>query len=273
MALLPDVRRPRERAMINLHVAAAERLSPSFVKVTLTGEALTRFRPSGPDQAFRMFFRRPGQQRLTMPTFANEAWMAQLIVQPTSRRPWVRMYTVRAIRPHLDELDVEIALHDGAHGPSPATAWALSTGPGDPVGIFDEGYTYQPPPATRRQLLVADESALPAVLAILERASPDLHAEVFLEVPDEADIRPDVTKPANTTVHWLPRNDPTLRPGTLALGTVRGARLSAPPEYAWVAGESALATGIRRHLVNDRRLPKSAVTFTGYWRHGHSAPG
>ncbi|MFT4124854.1 MAG: siderophore-interacting protein [Gordonia sp. (in: high G+C Gram-positive bacteria)] len=259
--------------MITLEVAAVERLSPGFARVTLAGAGLDKFRPAGPDQGFRMFFRRPGQQRLSMPTIANEAWMAQLIVQPVSRRPWVRMHTVRAIRPDERQLDVEIALHDGPHGPSPATTWALNTGPGDPVGIFDEGYTYQPVLDARRQLLVADESALPAVLAILEQASPTLSAEVFLEVPTDADIRPDIACPEDTTIHWLPRDNPTLTPGTLALEAVRNANLSISPDYTWVAGESALATGVRRHLVGDRRFPKSTITFTGYWRHGHAAPG
>ncbi|NKS54207.1 SIP domain-containing protein [Rhodococcus hoagii] len=271
--MIPRVRRPRERAMITLQVAAAERLSPSFIKVTLTGADLDKFQPGGPDQGFRMFFRRPGQQRLSMPTIANEAWMAQLIVQPTSRRPWVRMYTVRDIRPQVHEVDVEIALHEGPHGPSPATAWAINTGPGDPVGIFDEGHTYQPSPDAHRQLLVADESALPAVLAILEQAPSALSAEVFLEVPIDADVRANITCTENTRIHWLPRNDPALKPGTLALDAVKNASLPTALDYAWVAGESALATGVRRHLVNDRRIPKSAITFTGYWRHGHASPG
>jgi NADPH-dependent ferric siderophore reductase len=40
-----------------------------------------------------------------------------------------------------------------------------------------------------------------------------------------------------------------------------------------VAGESALATGLRRHLVQDRQVPKSDITFFGYWRHGKTSPG
>nr|WP_308204123.1 SIP domain-containing protein [Goodfellowiella coeruleoviolacea] len=41
----------------------------------------------------------------------------------------------------------------------------------------------------------------------------------------------------------------------------------------WVAGEAKLATGLRRHLVNDRGVPKSDIAFFGYWRHGRSSPG
>jgi NADPH-dependent ferric siderophore reductase len=38
------------------------------------------------------------------------------------------------------------------------------------------------------------------------------------------------------------------------------------PVNAFAAGESKLATGARRHLVNDRRVPKANITFCGYWR-------
>jgi NADPH-dependent ferric siderophore reductase len=30
---------------------------------------------------------------------------------------------------------------------------------------------------------------------------------------------------------------------------------------------------VRRHLVNDRGVPKADISFAGYWRRGWSAPG
>ena len=38
--------------------------------------------------------------------------------------------------------------------------------------------------------------------------------------------------------------------------------------FAWLAGESALVTDLRRWLVAERGLPKARVQFTGYWRRG-----
>ncbi|MGR0318693.1 SIP domain-containing protein [Agromyces sp. ZXT2-3] len=35
---------------------------------------------------------------------------------------------------------------------------------------------------------------------------------------------------------------------------------------AFAAGESKLATGARRRLVNEWGVPKADVTFCGYWR-------
>jgi NADPH-dependent ferric siderophore reductase len=60
-----------------------------------------------------------------------------------------------------------------------------------------------PAPDATWQLLVGDESALPA---ILERSAHALPAEVFLEVPADGDIRREVT--ASARIHWLPRDVP-----------------------------------------------------------------
>ncbi|MBD0323645.1 MAG: SIP domain-containing protein, partial [Aldersonia sp.] len=51
---------------------------------------------------------------------------------------------------------------------------------------------------------------------------------------------------------------------------VKAANLPDGPAYAFVAGESQLAIGVRRHLVNDRKFDKADVTFTGFWRVGKS---
>ncbi|MGW5723992.1 siderophore-interacting protein [Amycolatopsis sp. NPDC003865] len=138
--------------------------------------------------------------------------------------------------------------------------------------MFDLGVSYLPPPGVSWQLLAGDESALPAIPAILEGAPSDLVAEVFLEVPSTADVRP-VRAPPGARVHWLPRDEPGRRPGTPALKTIEPAELPEERSYTWVAGESALATGVRRHLVRERGRPKGDIAFLGYWRQGRAAPG
>ncbi|MGN9788105.1 siderophore-interacting protein [Nonomuraea sp. ZG12] len=111
---------------------------------------------------------------------------------------------------------------------------------------------------------------MPATLAILERSASALPAEVFLEVPAREDIRSDVIAPPGTTIHWLPRRDPGARPGALALQAVKQAQLPAGRFYTWVAGESSLATRLRRHLVSERHILKSDVCFRGYFSHGRA---
>lgn len=38
--------------------------------------------------------------------------------------------------------------------------------------------------------------------------------------------------------------------------------------YAWIAGESKVVTGLRRHLVNELGIERGQVAFLGYWREG-----
>lgn len=38
--------------------------------------------------------------------------------------------------------------------------------------------------------------------------------------------------------------------------------------YAWIAGESRVVTGLRRHLVTELGVDRGQVAFMGYWREG-----
>ncbi|MFE2378805.1 siderophore-interacting protein [Streptomyces sp. NPDC059398] len=264
----PRVRPPAERTMITLEVRRRELLTPGFATVTLGGPSVRELVAVGGDQAVRLFFPRIGQTALRMPTASNEAWMAQVMLMSKTVRPWVRNLTVRRVRPAEQEIDIEFALH----GDSPMSSWVRRARPGDPAGIFDLGTTYRRPEHARAQLLVGDETALPAVLSILDGDPHPPPTEVYLEVASAADIRP-LRTPPGVRVHWLSRDDDAIRPGSRALEAVLTAQLPSVPLYAWVAGESRLATGVRRHLVNDRGVPKRDVSFAGYWRMGWSTPG
>src|SRR5689334_281618 len=225
--------------MITLAVRHREFLSPGFANVTLGGPAVRELVVAGNDQAVRLFFPRAGQTGLRMPTLSNEAWIAQLLPAPKAVRPWVRNLTIRRVRPADDELDIEFAVH----GDSPLSSWVRGAEPGDPAGIFDIGTTYRRPEHAQAQLLIGDETALPAILSILDGTPPGLATEVYLEVAARADIRP-MRTPAGVRIHWLSRDDEDLRPGTLALAAVRDAHLPPSPFYTWVAGESRLATTV-----------------------------
>jgi len=266
----PSRQIPKSRRMLTAKVLRVGELSPSLVGVTIGGPELEHFEYVGADQMFRFFFRRPGQDELRMPSWTNDGWIAQWYLMAPSTRPQVRLYTARAFRRDRLELDIEFVAHGDA---SPASGWALRAKPGEPVGIFDEGRTYAPPAGSGWQLLVGDESAMPAILSILEQAPADLEAQVFLEVPHAADIR-DIAVPPGVVMHWLPREDEHAIPGRLALETLASASLpAANPSYSFLAGESGLATGARRFLVNERGVPKADITFEGYWKHGKASPG
>ncbi|WP_209205422.1 siderophore-interacting protein [Rhodococcus sp. 1R11] len=270
MSVMPKVQRPKSRRMTMLTVTRNVEISPSFRRVTVGGDGLADLDYLGFDQVVRFFFPRDGQMQLQMPTVSNDAWMAQFLLQPKSRRPWVRNYTIRRFRPDASEIDIDFVRHGDV---SPAAKWAEYAQPGDPVGIFDEGITYLPPSDARWHLLAGEESAVPAILSILECAHDDLHTEVFLEVPLASDIPETVSAPRSTRINWIVRDNPSEVPGTQLLREIKDSTLPSGSFYTWVAGEHKLPTGLRRHLVNDRGIPKSDITFGGYWRYGKSSPG
>ncbi|MFB9510187.1 siderophore-interacting protein [Streptomyces aurantiacus] len=255
--------------MLTLTVQGRERISPHFMSVTLGGEDFRHLEQSGYDQAGRFFIPGPGQAEIVLPS--SERWMLQFALQSSAKRPRVRTYSIRRFRPEIAGFDIEIAVHENDVDGAPGATWALTAEPGDKIAFLDEGHSYAPTPDAAWQLLVGDESALPAILSILERSTDALPAEVFLEVPADADIRREITAPAATEIHWLPRNEPAMRPGTLALRAVRDARLRPGPFYTWTAGESSLPTGIRRHLTGERDVPGSDIAFRGYWKQGRAS--
>jgi len=239
-------------------VTATRPLTERMVRVTLAGDGLVDFDHDGPDHLVRLFIpTAPGEPTLPVTT----DWWTELCAMPAATRPVLRNYTVRRLDRDRCELDIDFVLHGHGEGSGPGSAWARGAVAGDKIGVLSDGADYRPPADTDWQLIVGDESALPAVAAIVEQLrSP---AVVLLEVADAVDEL-SLELPADTTVTWLHRGAATR--GDTALAALRERELPAGTPYAWVAGESALATGIRRHLVNDRSIAKERIYFCGYWR-------
>ncbi|WP_277211616.1 siderophore-interacting protein [Isoptericola croceus] len=267
-------RKPVEPHVLLAEVVRTKRVSPNLVRVTLGGDGLGHLTLGGYDQWFRLFLPRPGQDAMRLPTRTSSlGWYAQYLATPKARRPWVRSYTIRAARPDLHEIDVDFVVHGGADEPhGPGTTFAETAQTGDTVGILDQGIGYNPRHEHDWTLLVADESGLPAVAGVCESLPGDARGLAIIEVPT-ADDKQDLRVPDGIDLLWVERDraDANDVPGQAALAVVQGTQLPRSSVYAFVVGESSLATGVRRHLVNDRGVPKAHIDFVGYWRHGRPA--
>lgn len=285
-------------------VRAVRRLSPSFVRITLTGPDLDRFADNGYDQRIKVAFPLPGHGMTALPTGPD--WYVRWRDLPDHLRNPIRTYTVRAVRPDRHEVDVDFAVH-GDEGP--ASRWAVAAAPGDALAVIgpDAGYPgdhggveFRPPAEAGCLLLAGDETAAPAIAAILERLPADARGEALLEVPHSDDVLP-LAGPAGVRVTWLGRDGgvPGCRlipavaaaAGRLlpAAGSVSSAALpdvdvdadilwevpeegAGGPLYAWLAGEAGVIRTLRRHLVAERGMDRGAVAFMGYWRLGRADP-
>jgi NADPH-dependent ferric siderophore reductase len=226
-------------------VTRVRHLTPRMLRVSFVGEDLAALPSAGPDQRVQL-----------------------LLPQPDGARPVVRPYTVRRHRPAAAEIDVDVALHDP---PGPGSAWARSVEPGDEVLLFGPAAEFRPPAGTSRYVLVGDETALPAIGAIVESLGFTARAWVLVEIADAAE-RQEFRSSADVRLRWLTRAGRPAHESRLLLGAIRDLKLEDPAStYAWVAGEAAVATAVTRHLIDERRLPGAQVTSGPYWRYGRAA--
>ncbi|MDM7885413.1 siderophore-interacting protein [Curtobacterium sp. RHCKG23] len=293
--------------VFSVRVAAVTALTPSFVRVTLTGDALADFSAVGLDQRIKLVLPIPGHGFTDLPD--GDDWYGAWRTLPDAERNPLRTYTVRSFRPDAHELDIDFVAHGDT---GPASRWVSSCRVGDELRIVGPAVPSSPaelpsgaaefaPGSATRILLAGDETAAPAICAILEALDVTAVGHVFIEVPTDADRLP-VTAPAGVEVRWIARNGAShgvrmtdqvqawasdVVVGASAPGAVdpSGVELSevdvdeqvlwdvpAPVDerlvYAWIAGEAGCVKELRRHLVRGVGLDREQVAFMGYWRHG-----
>ncbi|WP_232680249.1 siderophore-interacting protein [Nocardioides sp. R-C-SC26] len=294
-----------------IEVTSVERLSPSFVRVEFGSPALADFGVDGAlyDQRIKLVLP-DGDHPLPSLEGADESWFGTWLERPVEERGHMRTYTVRAVRGEgaATRLVVDFVVHEGETGPG--GSWGERARVGDRLvtlaprrGADFGGIEFAPGDADQL-LLVGDETAVPAVGAILEQLPVDAVGAVFLEVPLSADVLT-LQHPVGISVTWLPRDGAprgvALHAAVLAhLGDAAAETEVSDEEvdtdlwetpvysssgealdddartvghelqglYAWIAGEAKVVTGLRRALVKDLGMDRHQVAFMGYWRVG-----
>ncbi|WP_020662404.1 siderophore-interacting protein [Amycolatopsis benzoatilytica] len=251
------------------HVTAVRRITPNLARITFACPGLASAGPVAPDAYLKIFFPRPGQSVPQLPPAETGdgvmSWYRTYLAMPDDIRPPMRTYTVRAARPETGEVDVEFVLHEESGGP--ASTWAARASIGARVAFLGPHGLYEVPDETNWQLLAGDETALPAIGAILEALPSGERAVVYVEIPEHSERQKFETAGA-VELHWVVRG---ARPhGEALVDAVRAAVLPGGTPYAWVSGEANAVKLVRRHLVRDRGFAKTSICFTGYWRQGMS---
>lgn len=283
-------------------VSRIEQLSENFTRITFAGEELRHFGSAGFDQRIKLLFPHADGSWTDFGLFSGAGvaeWYTAWRQLPDEQRNAMRTYTVRDSHPERAEIDVDFVLH-GTDGP--ASAWASGAADGDEIVIIgpdsraegEPGGMEWHPGTAGRVLLAGDETAVPAICAIVESLDEGITGEVFLEVPATADVLTLEVR-ADLHIEWLARDGAAhgtlLGPAVEEWGRRHVERRAAADveletdadvllwdspgdsprdEYAWLAGEAGVITGLRRHLVRDLGMDRSSVAFMGYWRTGRS---
>jgi len=233
----PQTRRPRpDLAAWRLTVAAAHDLTPNIRRVELLTEAPLPWRPG---------------QDLILDLPQGEA------------EPARRHYSIRRLNLPGTELSIDIVRH-GQGGPG--ERWAELARPGDRILAHGpRGRTTLAEDADWH-LFVGDETALPAILAMLEHLPRRARALAILEV-GHRDDRQYLDADCDLDLEWQVRKAPA---AAASLGLIERIALFAPRPgrgHAYVLGETATVRIIRHGLL-ARGLAKDQITAEGYWRPG-----
>ncbi len=251
-------------------VALKERrvLSPSLHRLVLTGADVARMKTEGPDQRIKVFFPLPGQDAPEVPS--GDDWYARYRELADDQRPPMRTYTLRQLRAAQGEVDVDFVLH-GETGP--ASRWAVHAQPGDRVTLLapdadcaetSQGWEWKPPAGIGQVLLVADETALPAVAGILEELAAQVappRVLALLEVADEGHAIA-LKAPPSAELVWLPRGQAAYGQALVEavqarLGRDRRGRADPLGAVRCRRGRAVLRLGRRRGGCSDGDPPPS----------------
>jgi NADPH-dependent ferric siderophore reductase len=239
-------------------VRGVEYLSSRMVRVTLVGPDLEGLTVEHPAASVRLLLPSPGAEDLVIPS-----WNGNEFLLPDGRRPTIRTFTPRRVDPEGLELDLDIVVH----GRGLASEWAEAAAPGDPAAVSGPGRGYAIDCDAPAFLLAGDETAIPAISQRLEALPAETPVQVHIEVAHPA-ARLALPDHPRATVEWCDR-PPGASPGDALVAAIRDTDL-ASGSRVWAAGEAAAVQRIRRHLFEDRGLPRAQAAVRGYWKHGRS---
>jgi NADPH-dependent ferric siderophore reductase len=238
-----------------VEVVEREERSPHMARITLTGSALAGFDPGLPAASLRLLLP-SADGELEVPV-----WQGNEFLLADGTRPLIRTLTPARFDADRLALDVEIV----RHGVGPLSDWAgaAAAATGDRVAVSGTGRGYEIDPAVGSFVLVGDESALPAISTLTAALPAGSHVRALIEIRDDG-ARLELPGHPRLDADWLVA-DPDARPGDALLDAIgslpldRGARV-------WAAGEAAAMHRLRRHLFDERALPRAHAVVRGYWK-------
>ncbi|MDZ7867971.1 MAG: siderophore-interacting protein [Rheinheimera sp.] len=240
-------------------------VSVNLWRLTFGGPALAEMPYYWPACHIKLLLPKPGQRQPELPVFTatGPEWPDGAV------KPEIRTFSVRAHRPALAELDIDVAVH-GDRGP--ASRFAMHAQPGAHCALSLPAGPNPMLPARLPFLLAGDMTALPAICAMLEHLPTDAQGQVFALVSSAADM-PQLAVPAGVACHWLIGD---CRQTALLIDAVIShcqTRLPPADSYVFLAGEEQIVLQLRRFLRKQLPLSRQQLYALPYWRAGVDETG
>lgn len=223
----------------------------------------------------------PARPYEILDAFDLHAGMRRLVLRVADGQPWSyrpgndlvfllplpgeavgrRHYTIRDHDPATGRTLVDVVMH----GPTPGPVLAREARPGDRLmARGPRGATWLRPEADWH-LFSGDETALPAILHMIDTLPAGARALALLEVADAGWEMP-VSSRADVGIDWLHRGGPCA-PTRLRLDRLQELALPEGHGVAYLLGETATVRAERHHLL-ERGWSRGQIVSEGYWRPG-----
>tara|TARA_R110002124_G_scaffold100238_2_gene247008 strand:- start:3557 stop:4384 length:828 start_codon:yes stop_codon:yes gene_type:complete len=255
-------------AIRQLTVSSVTYPAPSIARITVSGDELEGFISSGPADHVKVFFPDPKTGVLTAPAMTAEG-----LKRPGKGKVISRDYTPLGFRSHdgHHELDIDFVVH-GDEGP--ASAWASKAAAGDAIVVAGPRGSKLLPQGATHVILIADETALPAVSRWIDMLPPSVQITALFDVADDSvESYFSAEHKSRMSAEWFYRHDGLgqLDAALRAMGEI------GETTFVFMAGEATTLVPLRRYLRRELGLPKHQVAADGYWRRGvtdadHHAP-
>lgn len=241
-----------------LIVEQVQDLTPHMRRLVLAGEEMEGFRSLGFDDHVKVFPPLEGRAQVlpSVDEDNNPVW--------TGPTPVGRDYTPRGYQEGADRLVLDFATGHGG----PVTQWVEQVRVGDEVGLGGPRGSFLVPPGHERQVLIGDDTAIPAILNRLEALSEGVKAVAVIEVEGPQDEHP-VHSGAEVEVVWIHRQEVDQAPGAgLMQAAVKAVtEMEGPDIFVWGAMEAAVARALRPALLAARPdLNPKLVRISSYWK-------
>lgn len=251
-SLVQELKATAALATVHGRVVNVRRITPKLLEVTVAG--FEDYPLGGGDEfVYAMISPAPGG---ISPSYRMDDYRDQAPDDPVRGA----YYTVRRSRPEAGEIDLWVVEHDH---PGSVAAWMVAAAPGDRIALWGPRRGFQVPGDAEHVLLVADETGLAAVAALLDHIPPACRVTAMLECVDAAH-RPALPAHPALEVAWVDRGDVPGATNRL-LGAVMSA-VTGVPDAAFGAAESHQISAVRRHVRKVLGVPAARVLMTGYWR-------
>lgn len=241
-------------------VSTIENLSPTLLRVTLTGGTLDDFEASDATDAYINARFLPATSTLAVPFD-----MEQVSALPDDQRPRPRRFTIRQWDAERKALSIDFVAHGDVGF---AGSWAQRAKPGDRLQFTGPGGSYRPSPDVDWHLFVGDESAFGAIGASLDALESGDRALVFAVVDSPAHEIHFPSK-AEVDIVWLHRNR-TGYPENLLVNAVADAEFPEGAFDVFVHGEAGEVRAVRKHLIGERGFNPEGASISPYWRRKHT---